>query len=86
MASKHDSKFIIYIILGLLLITSGIIAICYGSYRQNHPDDWIFWACVSVVTINSGLVFFGSSLIHKVKSDLIRRQKQKAKFDRKFED
>jgi len=39
--------------------------------------DWIFWALISAVTINAGLLFLGSALIHKVKADLIRRQKQK---------
>lgn len=82
MTNKHEKKFIINMLIGFILTTSGISAIIYSAFTDEHKMDWIFWAAISAVAINAGLLFLGSSLIHKVKADLIRRQKQKTKSDK----
>ena len=82
MSNKHEKKFIINMLLGFVLTTSGISAIIYSAFTDEHKLDWIFWAAISAVAINAGLLFLGSSLIHKVKADLIRRQKQKSKTEK----
>ena len=64
-------------LIGFVLTTGGVSAIIYAAFTDVHKMDWIFWAAISAVTINAGLLFLGSALIHKVKADLIRRQKQK---------
>lgn len=69
-------------LIGFILTTSGISAIIYSAFTDEHKMDWIFWAAISAVAINAGLLFLGSSLIHKVKADLIRRQRQKTKTDK----
>jgi hypothetical protein len=68
--------------IGFILTTSGISSIIYSAFTDEHKMDWIFWAAISAVAINAGLLFLGSALIHKVKADLIRRQRQKAKTDK----
>ena len=68
--------------IGLLFTTAGIGSIIYATFTKNNQHDWIFWAIIPVITINTGLLFMGSSLVHKVKADLIRRQKQKSRSDR----
>jgi uncharacterized membrane protein HdeD (DUF308 family) len=82
MSNKHEKKFLINMLIGFILTTSGISAIIYSAFTDEHKMDWIFWAAISAVAINAGLLFLGSSLIHKVKADLIRRQKQKSKTDK----
>jgi uncharacterized membrane protein YfcA len=82
MTNKHEKKFIINMLIGFILTTSGISAIIYSAFTDEHEMDWIFWAAISAVAINAGLLFLGSALIHKVKADLIRRQKQKTKTDK----
>lgn len=77
MTNKHEKKFLRNMLIGFLLTTSGIAAVIYAAFTEVHKLDWIFWAAISAVTINAGLLFLGSALIHKVKADLIRRQKQK---------
>ena len=69
-------------LIGFILTTSGVSAIIYSSFTDEHKMDWIFWAAISAIAINAGLLFLGSALIHKVKADLIRRQKQKTKTDK----
>lgn len=78
MSNKHEKKFIINLLIGLLFTTTGISSIIiYSAYINVHKIDWYLWAVIPVVTINAGLLFLGSALIHKVKADLIRRQRQK---------
>jgi uncharacterized membrane protein HdeD (DUF308 family) len=82
MSNKHEKKFLINMLIGFILTTSGVSAIIYSSFTDEHKMDWIFWAAISAIAINAGLLFLGSALIHKVKADLIRRQKQKTKPDK----
>ncbi len=82
MSNKHEKKFLINMMIGFILTTSGISSIIYSAFTDEHKMDWIFWAAISAVAINAGLLFLGSALIHKVKADLIRRQRQKAKTDK----
>lgn len=77
MSNKHEKKFLRNMLIGFVLTTGGISAIIYAAFTDQQKIDWIFWAAISAVTINAGLLFLGSALIHKVKADLIRRQKQK---------
>ena len=86
MSNKHEKKFIIYLQLGLILTTAGIGIIIYSAFTAEHKMGWIFWAILSAIVINGGLIFLGSSMIHKVKADLIRRQKQKTKTDNALEE
>jgi len=79
MSNKHEKKFIINMLIGFLLTTTGISSIIYSTYIDEHKIDWFLWAAIPVVTINAGLIFLGSAFIHKVKADLIRRQRQKTK-------
>ena len=79
MSNKHEKKFIIHMLIGFLLTTTGISSIIYFAYIDEHKVDWFLLASVPVVTINAGLIFLGSAFIHKVNADLIRRQRQKTK-------
>jgi len=86
MNNKHKKKFIIYMQIGFIFITIGIAAILYFAYTDGHKLDWILWATISVLAFNAGLLCLGNAIIHKVKSDLIRRQKQKTKTDNEAEE
>jgi len=79
MSNKHEKKFIIYLLIGFLFTSTGISSIIYFGYIDEHKIDWYLLAAVPVVIINAGLLFLGSAFIHKVKADLIRRQRQKTK-------
>ena len=81
MSINRERKFIINMLVGLLFTTTGIFSILYACLTIQNEKDWFIWAVISVVTINAGLLFLGSSIIHKVKADLIRRQRQRSKTD-----
>lgn len=78
MSNSHEKKFVINMLIGLIFTTAGISSIIYACFTKQNQDDWMFWAIIPVILINTGILFMGSSVIHKVKADLIRRQKQKS--------
>lgn len=82
MGNSHGRKFIINMGLGLIFNTAGIVSIVYASFMKSQHQDWVFWSIVSAIAINSGLLLLCSGVVHKVKADLIRRQKQKSKSER----
>ena len=61
---------------GFLLINAGILVIMYSANKR-ASDEWLLWGIVSAAIITSGLAVLGNAYIHKVKSDLIRKQKAK---------
>ena len=77
MTNRHRQKFIIRLLVGLGLISGGILVILYISRLNEVQEEWYIWAAVAIALINSGLFLLGSAFVHKVKSDLIRKQKQK---------
>jgi hypothetical protein len=76
MANRHFKRWLWQFPLGLLLVGSGIGVIMYSVYHR-PGEEWKIWTIVSIVTIDVGLGFLGSSLIHKTKSDLIRRERSR---------
>jgi hypothetical protein len=62
---------------GLTLVSGGILVIFYISFLKSKPQEWYVWAAVSLILTNTGLYLLGNAFVHKVKADLIRRQKQK---------
>ena len=82
MGNKHEKKFVINMIIGLIGTTAGISSIIYACFVKAHQQDWIFWSFLSAIALNAGLLFLCSSVVHKVKADLIRRTKQKGRADK----
>ena len=44
---------------------------------NRSSDDWLVWGVTSAVIFNFGLALLGNAYIHKVKSDLIRKERAK---------
>lgn len=78
MGNKHERKFFVNMLIGLIFTTGGVFSIVYSCFMRSQQQDWVFWAIIATIAINSGLLFLGSGVVHKVKADLIRRQKQKS--------
>jgi len=60
--------------MGFILIDAGILLVMYSANKR-ASDEWLMWGIVSTAIITSGLAILGNAYIHKVKSDLIRKQK-----------
>jgi len=79
MTNRHRQKYILQLLVGMGLISGGILVIIYTSFleSQDRQGEWYIWAGAAMALINSGLYILGNAFVHKVKSDLIRKQKQK---------
>jgi len=74
MPNKHYQKWFFQMPMGFLLINAGVLVIMYSANKR-ASDEWLLWGIVSAAIFTSGLAILGNAYIHKVKSDLIRRQK-----------
>ncbi len=61
---------------GFVLIAAGILVITY-SMANRAQDDWLIWGMAAAVIFNLGLSLLGNAYVHKVKSDLIRKERNK---------
>jgi hypothetical protein len=77
MTNRHRQKYIIRLLVGLGLFSGGILVILYITRLHDVQEEWYIWAAAAMSLINSGLFILGSAFVHKVKSDLIRKQKIK---------
>ncbi|MBL7742783.1 MAG: hypothetical protein JNN00_04830 [Chitinophagaceae bacterium] len=77
MTNRHRQKYISRLLIGLGLVTAGLLVIFYMSFLRSSQEEWYLWAFGAIVLINGGLLGLGSAVVHKVKSDLIRKQKHK---------
>ncbi len=77
MSNTHQEKFITKLLSGFAFVTGGIFVILYAAFERTHDEDWYFWGIISSILINAGLYFLLNAFIHKVKSDFIKRQKQR---------
>ena len=79
MSNSHNEKFLSKLLFGFACIIGGTFFILYASFERVEYDDWYPWAIVASVFYCTGLYLLLSAFVHKVKSDFIRRQKDKEK-------
>jgi len=77
MSNNHQEKYITKLLFGFTFITTGILLILYAAFERTREEDWYFWGIVASVLVNAGLYFLLTAFVHKVKSDLIRKQKSR---------
>ena len=76
MANKHYRNWLFQMPLGLVFTTAAIILLMF-SIKKKPDEQWLMWAIISAATFIVGLLLLGNSMIHKVKSDLIRKSKKR---------
>jgi hypothetical protein len=76
MPNKHYHKWLLQMPVGFLLVGAGIIVIMYSANKR-ASDEWLIWGLISATIITAGLGILGNAYIHKVKSDLIRKQRSR---------
>ena len=78
---KHRRGFLLNLITGLALLTASIGSIMYATLEERHEHHWITWTVISSVIFIAGTLITGNAFVHKVKSDLLRRETQKLRKD-----
>jgi hypothetical protein len=80
MKSSHQESFFIKLLIGFSAIIGSILIIFYSIFELSGPNkdvDWYFWAIVAAFLMCGGIYFCLQAFVHKIKSELSRRQKQR---------
>jgi len=75
MANHHHEKWIIKTPLGFILIFGGIFFMYYSLQLPELKDRWISFGLIASFSVALGAFLLSSAAIHKMKSDLIKKQK-----------
>ena len=74
---SHEDKYISKLLFGFGAINAGVMAIMYACFERTKHDDWYFWGVVASLLFCAGVYLMNSAFGHKMKSDLIRKQKMR---------
>ena len=77
MPDSHKDSYFLKLLIGFSSIIGSILLIFYANFELNRDSDWYFWAIVAGFMMCGGIYFSLQAFVHKVKSELSRRQKQK---------
>lgn len=77
MSNTHQEKYITKLLFGFAFVTGGVLLTYFAAFERTRQDDWYFWGIVASVLFNVGLYFLLTAFVHKIKSDLIRKQRMK---------
>ena len=75
MPNNHLNKYTTKMLLGITLVTAGIFLSIYIAVNPPLHRDWYFWALSVAGIVNTGLLLLCMAFVHKIKADLIRKQK-----------
>ncbi|MBL0273380.1 MAG: hypothetical protein IPQ06_10000 [Chitinophagaceae bacterium] len=77
MSSSHSDKYLTKLLFGLSAVITSIFVIVFACFERTKKEDWYFWGLVASILMCTGLLLLLSSVVHKIKSDLINRQKSR---------
>ena len=75
MSTNHLDKYATKLILGIILVTAGVFLAMYIAVNSLMQNEWYLWALLVALFMNAGLIFLCKAFVHKMKADLIRKQK-----------
>ena len=73
--SNHEEKYVSKLLMGFGAIIAGVMVILFACFERTKEDDWYGWGLVASLLLCGGVYFLLTAFVHKVKADLIRRQK-----------
>lgn len=77
MSNNHQEKYITKLLVGFSFIIGAIFVIVFAAFERARKDDWYFWGLVASILMCAGLYLLLSSFVHKMKSDLIKKQRMR---------
>ena len=75
MANNHYEKWILKTPLGFLLVVGGIFYMYYSITQLHAKEKWILYGIISALSVAIGVYILCDAAVHKMKSDLIKKQK-----------
>lgn len=75
--ASHEEKFLSKLLMGFGAIIAGVMLMLFVCFERAPQDEWYWWGMGISVLFCIGVYFIASALIHKMKSDMIRKQKMR---------
>ncbi|HEU4858616.1 MAG TPA: hypothetical protein VFT15_02225 [Chitinophagaceae bacterium] len=75
MSNSHFEKWLFKTILGFLLIAGGILFMYYSL--THNRGNWLMYGLICSFGVAIGVYLLSGSAVNKVKSDMIKKQKQR---------
>ena len=82
--ASHADKFLTKLLIGFTLVIASIFVIIFACFERVKYDDWYGWGLLAAVSMCVGLYFLLSAFVHKMKADLLRKQKAKDLQEKRF--
>jgi hypothetical protein len=73
--ANHEEKYISKLLIGFGCIIASVMVILYACFERVKYDDWYFWGVLASLLLCGGVYSMLSAFVHKIKSDMIRKQK-----------
>lgn len=86
MSNSHQERFLTKILIGIACIMGSVFTVFFVFFERPKSDDWYYWGLLSSALMAAGVIFCGSAFVHKMKSDLIRRQRSNKEQNRSSAD
>ena len=77
MSTGHGEKYVTKLLFGFGFITAAVFLFYFVSFNLAIKEDWYFWGIATAVLFNVGLFLLVTAAVHKMKNDMIRRQKSR---------
>ncbi len=77
-SSSHSEKYFSKLFISFVAITGSVLVIFYSIFQLKKDDGyWYAWAIISAILLCIGIYFCLQAAVHKVKSDLSKRQRMR---------
>lgn len=76
MANRHYRNWLLQLPLGLIFSAASIFIVMF-AIKKAPAEKWVLLSFISAASLVIGLALFGNAIIHKVKSDLIKKSKKR---------
>jgi len=77
MSDRHYEKWFFKSIIGFLLTGGGVFFMYYSVTFLEAEEMWVYYALISGLSVAAGVLFLSNAAVHKMKSDLIKKQRLK---------
>lgn len=83
MSTSHGEKYFTKLLFGFGFITGAVFLFYISNSVKLWKEDWYVWGLSVSILFNIGMYLFVSAAVHKVKNDMIRRQRQREQSQKK---
>lgn len=77
---SHEDKYISLLLSGFGSLTAAVMIMVYACFERIRYDDWYYWGLAASALFCLGSYLMLHAFVHKVKSDLSRRNKLRDQF------